>query len=50
MKAYAPFVDLDDHRRPRPVPTLQLLDDGDHKRADAPSASSTERLQHRAET
>jgi acyl-CoA hydrolase len=50
MKAYATFVALDDYGKPRPVPPLVLLDDGDRKRSEAALRRRTERLQHRAET
>ncbi len=49
MKAYATFVALDDYGRPHTVPQLQLLDDGDHRRAEAAVRRRAERLVARSE-
>lgn len=51
MKAYATFVALDDHGKPKAVPPLVLLTDDDRRRADQAAKRRADRLaaRHREE-
>ena len=48
MKAYATFVALDDHGKPKPVPSLVLLTDEDRRRASGAATRRAARLAARA--
>ncbi len=48
MKAYATFVALDDHGRPKPVPALLLLTEEDRRRSQGAGARRAARLAARS--